>query len=397
MHHISLTPFGRQPVTPALLQARRLADKAPALPKIDKWALFNDLRTARAHFGQTDRSLAVLYALLSFLPDRMLQDDKPLVVFPSNASLSDRAHGMAESTLRRHLATLVQAGLIWRQDSPNGKRFARQGADGPQAFGFDLRPLLVQAVDISGVAAMVSQAASTLRRQREVLVLRLRDAAKLLAYGVEVGLPGDWPGFAARLGPLRGLLRRQIDAATLGIALAEADDILRNLAMLHDLPASEMNATAAHSGRHYHNSNKDSSESEPCPEQAGRAELAVPKPPVPVLPLQLIAKACPDILPYAQRGLSTWHDLVATAATLRGIMGISADAWDEAQIAMGPETAAITVSAILQRFDRITNPGGYLRSLSARARGGTFSPGPMIMSLLNSPRPTALPRNRRSA
>ena len=160
MQHISLTSFGRLPVTPALLQALQLANKTPALPKIDKWALFYDLRTARSQFGQTDRSLAVLFALLRFLPDRTLQDGKPLVVFPSNASLSDRACGTAESTLRRHLATLVQAGLISRQDSPNGKSFARQGADGPQAFGFDLRPLLLQAADITRFAAKVSEAAS---------------------------------------------------------------------------------------------------------------------------------------------------------------------------------------------------------------------------------------------
>ena len=113
-----------------------------------------------AIFCQTDRSLAVLYSLHRFLPDRTLQDGKPLVVFPSNASLSDRAHGMAESTMRRHLATLVQAGLISRQDSPNGKSFARQGADGPQAFGFDRRPLLLQAADITRFAAKVSEAAS---------------------------------------------------------------------------------------------------------------------------------------------------------------------------------------------------------------------------------------------
>ncbi len=34
---------------------------------------------------------------------------------------------MAPTTLRRHLATLVDAGLIIRNDSPNGKRYARKG------------------------------------------------------------------------------------------------------------------------------------------------------------------------------------------------------------------------------------------------------------------------------
>ena len=80
----------------------------------------------------------------------MLKDGQPLIVFPSNASLSERAHGMAESTLRRHLASLVGAGLLIRRDSPNGKRFSRKALDGERrAFGFDLRPLLVMAADIA--------------------------------------------------------------------------------------------------------------------------------------------------------------------------------------------------------------------------------------------------------
>lgn len=44
--------------------------------------------------------------------------------------LSGRAHGITGTTLRRHLAALVEAGLISRKDSANGKRYPckdRQG------------------------------------------------------------------------------------------------------------------------------------------------------------------------------------------------------------------------------------------------------------------------------
>lgn len=36
-----------------------------------------------------------------------------------------RANGIAGTTLRENLALLVDAGLIHRNDSPNGKRYAR--------------------------------------------------------------------------------------------------------------------------------------------------------------------------------------------------------------------------------------------------------------------------------
>ena len=401
MQHVSLTPFGRQPVTPALLAARQQGTGTPALPRIDKWSLFNDLRTARARFGITDRDLSVLYALLTFLPAKVLEDGAALVVFPSNASLSDRAHGMAESTLRRHLAALVGAGLIQRQDSPNGKRYARRDAGGSlaQAYGFDLRPLLVQAQAIASVAAEVTTEVEALHLAREALVLRLRDCAKLLAHGRDAALPGNWDRQEARLLPLRAALRRKLNAETLDALTAEAADILRALCAMLDFATEETAGTAAHFGRHHTGSKPDSSDLEPCQETA-MAEPDAPEPQrpealgvasvadhrtVPQLPFHLVVKACPDLVPYAQGRLSGWRDLVATAAQVRGMMGISSSAWEEAMHVMGAEVAAITVAAMLQRFDRIANPGGYLRALSAKAATGRFSPGPMVMALLQVP------------
>lgn len=300
MQHVSLTPFGRQPVT-----------------RIDKRSLFNDLRTARARFGITDRDLSVLYALLPFLPAKVLEDGAALVVFPSNASLSDRAHGMAESTLRRHLAALVGAGL-----------------------------------------------------------------------------PGHWDRQDAR--PMRAALRRNLGAETPEALTAEAVDILHTLCAMLDLATEKTAGTAAHSGRHHASSNPDSSDLEPCQETAiaepdalepRRTDVVgVASTPddrtVPQLPLHLVVKACPDLVPHAQGRLFGWRDLVATAAQVRGMMGISPSAWDEAMHVMGAEVAAVTVAAMLQRFDRIANPGGYLRALSAKAATGGFSPGPMVMALL---------------
>jgi replication initiation protein RepC len=395
MQHVSLTPFGRQPVTPALLAARRQGCGAPVLPRVDKWALLDDLRRARAVLGVTDRDLAVLHALLSFLPGKALEDDRPLVVFPSNAALSDRAHGMAESTLRRHLAALVSAGLIWRRDSPNGKRYARRDCAGAlaQAFGFDLRPLLCRAPEIAAAAAETEAAARRLRLLRETVVLHLRDATKLVAHGRAAGLAGDWAALDERLAAIRSRLRRRLDPATMERLAAGTAAALAEVGALLAAETAETGASAAHSGRHHPESEDESCESEACHENAaqaagaGASEWAPPQPgregAAPALTLHLVLEACPDLLPYARGRLRNWRDLVATAAEVRPMMGISASAWAEAERCMGPETAAVAVSAILQRIGRIRNPGGYLRALSARAQGGGFSPVPMIMALLN--------------
>ncbi len=123
------------------------AEKARQIPQgaaADKWQLHRWLCEAKTILGINDRSLAVLSALLSFYPEVTLTGEGNLVVFPSNKQLALRAHGMADATLRRHLAALVEAGLIARQDSPNGKRYARRAKGGELqiAFGFSWLPCL---------------------------------------------------------------------------------------------------------------------------------------------------------------------------------------------------------------------------------------------------------------
>ncbi|MFW8642788.1 helix-turn-helix domain-containing protein [Rhizobium beringeri] len=71
-----------------------------------------------------------------------LSEERGLIVFPSNAQLSIRARGMTAATLRRHLAGLVDAGLILRKDSANGKRFARRDRAGEGLRRLSALPLV---------------------------------------------------------------------------------------------------------------------------------------------------------------------------------------------------------------------------------------------------------------
>ncbi|WP_167623532.1 plasmid replication protein RepC [Paracoccus sp. AK26] len=145
---------------------------------VDKWSLIQDLTDGREALGLTDRNLSVLSALLSFYPGRELRSGA-LTVFPSNASLSARLHGMPESTLRRHLAALCQASLINRCDSPNGKRYATRDGQGriDRVFGFDLRPLLDRAAEIAEAAEDARETRRLVRKTRQSISLLLRDLA----------------------------------------------------------------------------------------------------------------------------------------------------------------------------------------------------------------------------
>ena len=143
----STTPHGRRPYSLALMATQIVAKSCPAETIAHKWQVLDDIRKAKEALGLSDRLVAVLNALLSFHQETTLTGGEPIVVFPSNKSLAQRANGMAETSLRRYLAGLVYLGLILRRDSPNGKRYARRGEGGEieEAFGFDLSPLVARA------------------------------------------------------------------------------------------------------------------------------------------------------------------------------------------------------------------------------------------------------------
>ena len=125
--HTPTTPFGRRTMSLGMMASQAVAKSAPAGAQVQKWKVFQTIREARELIGATDRALAILNALLSFHPETELTGDGELIVWPSNEQLMARANGMPATTLRRHLAVLVDCGLIIRRDSPNGKRFARKG------------------------------------------------------------------------------------------------------------------------------------------------------------------------------------------------------------------------------------------------------------------------------
>jgi replication initiation protein RepC len=105
-----------------------------------------------------------------------------------------RAHGIAGTTLRRHLAALVEAGLIIRRDSPNGKRYARKDRAGEieTAFGFDLSPLHARADELAMLAQQVADDRARFRRVKEELSICRRDVRKLISAAMEEGADGDW-------------------------------------------------------------------------------------------------------------------------------------------------------------------------------------------------------------
>ena len=401
MDYTPVTPF-RRPINAAILHYQAAAQQDLPPSGVNKWEALRELAAARIAFGLSDRDLSVLQALVSFHQATIVGGNhSETVVHPSNKAICERLNGMPCSTMRRHLANLVQTGFVVRRDSPNGKRYARRYGDEKIAFGFDLAPLAQRFVEVCEAAEAVRAAEERYKRLRSTVSLMRRDLAGLVDYGRSLRPDRAIWDQASDLCVLTARdLRRKLDFAELQqieTALSEALNAIRDL--LEPVQSEDMSTSEVTYEQHYQNSNKDSYDFEPRLEKA-QDEGSVSDPatslvavgttdePVPIdnnlprIPLGLVLAACSEYQTYAERPVRHWHDLVRVADVIRPMMGVSPSAWDEAKQHMGPEVASVVILAMLERFGDIRSPGGYLRSLSAKAALGEFSCGPMIMALM---------------
>ena len=400
------TPFGRRSLTLAHVAAQQIAKSRSPEKAVHKWTVFRAICTAKPRIGISERALSVLNALLTFHPETVLTG-QDLIVFPSNRQLSLRAHGMAPATLRRHLAALVDVGLIVRRDSPNGKRYARKDREGEieLAFGFDLSPLVVRAEEFESWAEEIRLEQRALAYIRERMTICRRDIVKMIATGMDEGVPtrrgGQGPADWLELHAMFRAIVERIPRTATRQALEPIADELSMLAdeilnLLEDhVKQSNLSANESHSERHKQNSNpKTPTELEPdLREGRGAApepndvESGAPSAKAKVegaYPLRMVLEACPDIIDYAKGGVSNWRDFLATANVVRPLIGVSPSAWEEAQSAMGEVYAAIALACILQKGTAINSAGGYIRELAKKSAAGEFSVGPMLMALVSS-------------
>jgi replication initiation protein RepC len=383
----------------AHVASQAAAKQRPPDAAAHKWNVYRDLCAARSRLGLTERSLALLNGLLTFHPETVLTGNN-LVVFPSNEQLSLRAHGMPPSTMRRHFAVLVDAGVIIRRDSPNGKRYARKGRGGAidHAFGFDLAPMIARAAEFAALAEEVRAEDQALRFARERITLARRDIGKIIATGLEEAVPvpvteqgpTSWEGFQALYRSIVGRIPRTpvlAEISPIAGELAALADKLLNLLEVH-IKHKELSVNDAQNERHKQKSNPDTqNDLEPAFQESGAPDLVAPtveakRTPETHFPLGMVLQACPDINDYARGGISHWRDLTAAAGVARAALGISPSAWEAAESVMGELPAAIVVAAILQRGAAIASAGGYLRELTRKAEVGEFTLGPMLMALI---------------
>ena len=316
----------------------------------DKWAVLADVTALRRGLDLSDRTVSVLQALLSFLPGRAIpaMPSAASVVFPANRSLSERLGAMPDSTLRRHLARLVAAGLIDRRASPNNKRFARRvGGTVAVAFGLDLSPLARRAAALRAQAERLARDAEE-RRAIRAQVLELRHL--LLCE-----MPGD-----PDLLDLRTTLRRDLD-------IPELRAILEALSARHDalFRPSPLPSPAAPEACPDHDTSASDSRNERHQQRKEKDQIPPTAKARPsTLTMREVLDACPERRAYFPSDPHDERELERMTDRLAPMMGIRPGTLDEARRRLGGGALSAVVLLILQLGGSVRHPDAYLARLA---------------------------------
>ena len=292
-----------------------------------KWALLSLLVEAREAFGLKPRQLDVLRGLLTFLPSGG-PDAGGAIVFPSNRALCNRLNGMPESTLRRHLARLVDAEIVTRRDSPSGKRY-RVGRAADLVFGFDLGPFFAMATSLA-------RAADGARARRRALA-----EARARLRGTLVRRTGEDLRAALRLVRRRGASLAEIEAAT---AVGTEPDVQAP----SDAEPPKTDDPAARIARAPEHERRRKRKGEDVQDLVSILE-------------SWTGATIRDVTALKRAGRSTFAGA-----------GLSAEAWRHASDRHGATWASLAVACILRRGSAIRRPDAYLAALVRRAATGTF-------------------------
>lgn len=369
MTYLPVSAFQRPMTYTDIELAHRVAKHPLAPPSVSKWALMRALVKAPEHYGLSARDLDLLQGLLTFYPHDELSCGQDIIIFPSNKTICQRMNGMAESTMRRHLRNLLNAGLLLRRDSNNGKRFTISYDSERMAFGFDLSPLLQRAPAIFDAAQRAEEEARQAKRLKLEVQLMRRDLyamIPLLDAETAAKAQGYWDQTTKAL-------RRKLSSQSL--TQLQND----HKCLLEHLKTQLLSSTDSQNEQHNLNSNIKSYESESNAEPLEISKAKEEK----FISLDVVIKACPEIESFYGTPIRHWGQLIEAAQRLYKAIGVTEASYQEAIKWLGLEQASVVLAALLQRFDKIRLPGAYLRSLVQKAAQGKFTCAPMIMALIS--------------
>ncbi|MBE3637330.1 replication initiation protein RepC [Mangrovicoccus algicola] len=359
---------------PAIPRARPVLPEAtgtgtaPA-PVPNKWRdLLDPLKACAPELGLNGTDVHFLEVLLSFVPGAALVADRDgaCIVFASNAAIAGRMGRSGDSTVNRCIRRAEHHGLVLRRMAPNRKRFRRCGAGGEplRSYGIDLSPMMRRRGELAETRARLDRQAAETAVKRDACAASLRALRELRndpRHG-PTGANPDIAGFQRRL-------RRKPDPAELDQLLAELREACDKARTRRD--TADMSGTDARNERHKEHQISENQNTHLKRNASTPSEIE-------------------DRLPRLTRILgncATAPDIDRALDDAAAMLPDSRRAWSEAHRRMGPAAASVLLGTVLERHERLHNPGGYLRQLVKHWETGSLT----LDQLLSASQETAVP------
>lgn len=183
-----------------------------------KWDQLRAVEEAREPLGLKGTSISIIRAMMSFMSSDEICERAPQnhIVYASNATIAERSH-VSIQTVERHIAKLVELGLVVRVTAANGKRWLRRYSDGSisTVSGLSLLPIKERHNELQNLAARYRSLQSALKAIRDECTLAI---AKLSHMNSEAA--------ANLIHRARVLLRRRPKEDVLTSLLQELNDMI---------------------------------------------------------------------------------------------------------------------------------------------------------------------------
>ena len=411
--------------TPGLVEAEKHAQVGEQL-SIPKSQAIVAVKKVAAAIGLKAPDMLLIDTLAAVTQPQDWKEGQRPIVWPSNAYLMEQC-GFSLPALKRHLRRLAEAGVMSFVDSPNGKRWGRRDEEGNiiEAYGLDLGPMAARTAEFEARHAEILEERALCQSLRNTITISRRIIRAKIEKALENRLRGPWrelqAEFTGLLDSLPGRSERPdrlLDLADWFTALKEK--VEEAFSQAFDWPdksdaapserspevgtnvvlfSQKMNPTGFDDEPHIQttnqpdrvNSNRFETKhaADVVPEHQPSVEVErsekddldkvqwdARRKPTSEVELPTLMAAFPEFADMA-RGLAggyvrNWDDLHRSAGMVRGMCGISEDAWNVAQKKLGPYVAAAAIALIYEKYHKseIRSPGGYLRGIVDKAIDG---------------------------
>jgi replication initiation protein RepC len=402
MQHSSIATFRK--LNSAVITSQQRAKDGLA-QSVNKAELAITLKKASPVLKVSGTPYQVLDILLGLVRKEDLKAGRRPLVAISNERLAEYIC-RCKRTVTRAIRTLVEAGLIAYNDSPNGRRFIRRKDDGSidYGYGLDLTPACNRLEELKKVAKEFQDALAAKKAAQRAITKYTRAIADLAAIYPELAssslsraayIKGQCLSSGEKASLLENLHEEILDR--IGNMSFEGD---KNDVHLSNTTRKTSKVPVIERGQYLYerasgqpddtsyateiaSEKKCIAKSMDCKPRRTHANGSQQS-----ISIGLLQQACLEVQNLVETKFYCWQDLIGSLAPLAHLIGLHEVGLKAAIASQGRFVTAATLAVVAEKSLRypelITSPSGYFLACIERANAGNLNLSKSVFGLLSA-------------